>query len=199
LFGARPVVVVALRRHWIGLCHTSSRERSRTASSGAGLSGWSPLEAYYTIIRADFGCARLPSSDYRKPTAASCSSCLHRSWFRSFITSIDLALGLSSCYILEPGTIWYDRLCVDMLVNRLVSFGVLRLTSTRLPTRWTLSGSAGMTQDWMSLASLRRGMKMQTTFRFVACALPVCRCWSALVPFGRGREPTTFSTKITAE
>ena len=29
---------------------------------------------------------------------------------------------------------------------------VLRLTSTCLPTRWTLSGSAGMTPDWMSLA-----------------------------------------------
>src|SRR6218665_2101498 len=38
-----------------------------------------------------------------------------------------------------------------------------------------------------------------TTFRFVACALPVCRCWSVLVPFGRGREPTTSSTKIMAE
>src|SRR6218665_1797711 len=66
---------------------------------------------------------------------------------------------------------------------------VLRLTSTRLPTRWTLSVSAGRTQDWKSLASLRRGMKMPMTFRFVACALPVCRCWSVLVPFGRGREP----------
>src|SRR6218665_4001289 len=86
-----------------------------------------------------------------------------------------------------------------MHVNRLVGFSVLRLTSTRLPTRWTLSVSAGRTQDWMSLASLRRGMKMPTTFRFVACALPVCRCWSVPVPFGRGREPTTSSTKIMEE
>src|SRR6218665_388349 len=31
--------------------------------------------------------------------------------------------------------------------------GVLRLMSTRLPTRWTLSASAGRPQDWMSFAS----------------------------------------------
>src|SRR6218665_45506 len=86
-----------------------------------------------------------------------------------------------------------------MPVNRFVCFDVLRLTSTRLPTRWTLSGSAGLMQDWTSSASLRRGMKMLKTFRFVDCALRVCSCWSVLVPFGLGRGPTTYPIKIAVE
>src|SRR6218665_206283 len=86
-----------------------------------------------------------------------------------------------------------------MPVNKFVCFDVLRLTSTRLPTRWTLSGSAGLMQDWTSSASLRRGMKMLKTFRFVDCTLRVCSCWSVLVPFGLGRGPTTYPIKITAE
>ena len=69
----------------------------------ASLSGGSPLEAYHTLIRADFGCASLRSSDYWKLTRASCSSCLHRSrpsWFRSFIvSSILLMLWCVSCFI----------------------------------------------------------------------------------------------------
>src|SRR6218665_1123882 len=86
-----------------------------------------------------------------------------------------------------------------MPVNRFVCFDVPRLTSTRLPTRWTLSDSAGLMQDWTSSASLRRGMKMLKTFRFVDCALRVCSCWSVLAPFGLGRGPTTYPIKITAE
>src|SRR6218665_1902048 len=83
--------------------------------------------------------------------------------------------------------------------QQIVCFDVLRLTSTRLPTRWTLSGSAGLMQGWTSSASLRCGMKMLKTFRFVDCALRVCSCWSGLIPFGLGRGPTTYPIKITAE
>src|SRR6218665_3590108 len=98
-----------------------------------------------------------------------------------------------------PGKISHDRLLVDILTNRLVSFDVLRSTSTRLPTRWTLSGSAGLTQDWMSSAALRRGMKTLMMFHFVVCVLLVYSCWSVLVPFGQDRRSTTSTIRIMAE
>src|SRR6218665_1537044 len=98
-----------------------------------------------------------------------------------------------------PGKISHDRLLVDILTNRLVSFDVLRSTSTRLPTRWTLSGSAGLTQDWMSSASLRRGTKTLMMFHFVVCVLLVYSCWSVLVPFGQDRRSMTSTIRITAE
>src|SRR6218665_1876598 len=98
-----------------------------------------------------------------------------------------------------PGKISHDRLLVDILTNRLISFDVLRSTSTRLPTRWTLSGSAGLTQDWMSSASLRRGTKTLMMFHFVVCVLLVYSCWSVLVPFGQDRRSTTSTIRITAE
>src|SRR6218665_3512117 len=98
-----------------------------------------------------------------------------------------------------PGKISHDRLLVDILTNRLVIFDVLRSTSTRLPTRWTLSDSDGLTQDWMSSASLRRGMNTLMMFHFVVCALWGYSCWSVLVPFGQDQRSMTSTIRIMAE
>jgi len=94
----------------------------------------------------------------------------------------------------------YGRLCVHMLTNRLVCFDVLRSTSTHLPERWMLSCSAGLTRDWTSSASLRRGMKTLMVLRFVVCwstvAAGECSSRSAGM---MGRRPTTSSIRITVE
>src|SRR6218665_2870281 len=174
----------------------SSCERSRTTSSCAGLLGGSSLEAYHTLIRPDLGCARLPSRDYRKSATASLCCCHHRCWSWSFITAIVLMLRCASA----------SSKAKDHLVRPTLSRHACQQTRRLQCATFNVHSLANKVdvisqcwQDWMSLASLRRGMKMPTTFRFVACALPVCRCWSVLVPFGRGRKPTTSSTKIMAE